>query len=213
MKSGVISAVHQDPKNKHRYHIYVDDEFAFSVHEDILVKYHLLKGTDLDEAFCREVLLAEEEHRAYILALRYLGIRPRTVQQVIHYLQEKGFPPELAQKVSRRCEQQGYLDDEAFSRQWVNERLRMKPRSPYVLRMELKQRGVANHIVDEAIGSISREEELAAARKMAAKRLKHIEGTPDAETERKLIAMLMRKGFASSVIQTLRREWREGRIQ
>jgi regulatory protein len=210
MKGGPISAVHQDKKNKYRYHIYIDDEFAFSVHEDILVKYNLLKGVEVDEAFCREVLLAEEEHKAYLLALRYLGIRPRTAQQVIKYLQEKGFTPELARDVCRRCEQQGYINDEAFCRQWVSERLRLKHRSPYVLRMELKQRGVAGDIVDEAVGSISREEELEAARILAAKRLKNVEGTPDQETERKLMAMLMRKGFSASVIQTLRREWREG---
>lgn len=209
MKSGRISAVHQDTKNKHRYHIYVEDEFAFSVHEDILVKYSLLKGTEVDETFCREVLLAEEKHKAYLLALRYLGIRPRTRQQVTKYLQEKGFPPGLSDEICKRCEQQGYINDEAFSRQWVSERLRLKPRSSYVLRMELKQRGVAGDIVEEAVGAISREEELEAARKLAAKRLRSSDGPPDPDTERKLMAMLMRKGFSSSIIQTLRREWRE----
>ncbi|MFY0542701.1 RecX family transcriptional regulator [Brevibacillus sp. H7] len=210
MKSGRISAVHQDTKNKHRYHLYVDDEFAFSVHEDILVKYNLLKGAELDEAFCREILLAEEAHKAYLLALRYLGIRPRTAQQAIKYLQEKGFSPELAQDICERCKQQGYINDEAFSKQWVQERLRLKPRSSYVLRMELKQLGVAGEIVDEAVGSISREQELEAARKLVAKRFRNSDGPPDSETERKLMAMLMRKGFSSSIIQGLRREWREG---
>lgn len=206
MKSGNITAVHQDTKNKHRYHLYVEDEFAFSVHEDILIKYSLFKGTEIDEAFCNEVLFAEEKHRAVLLALRYLGIRPRTAFQLERYLIEKGFSADLARETRGRCEQQGYINDESFSKQWVNERLRLKQRSTYVLRMELHQRGVSNEIVNEAVKDISFEDEMEAARKLVTKRLRHDTANFSAEAERKLIMMLMRKGFSNNVIQKLRRE-------
>jgi regulatory protein len=209
MKSGRITAVHRDSKNKHRYHVDIEGELAFSVHEDILVKYNLLKGSMLDEAFIKEVLLAEEENKAYLLALRYLGIRPRTSFQVKRYLLEKGIPGELADKIVQRCEHQGYVNDKAFSRQWVQERLRLKPRSAYVLRMELQQRGVDSEIADEAVRAVSREDELEAARKLVAKRLRSSNVPPDPDTERKLLVMLMRKGFSGSVLQQIRREWRQ----
>jgi regulatory protein len=209
MKSGRITAVHRDSKHKHRYHIDIEGEHAFSVHEDILVKYNLLKGSVLDESFIGEVLLAEEENKAYLLALRYLGIRPRTSFQVKKYLRDKGFPGELADKITQRCEDQGYVNDQAFSRQWVQERLRLKPRSAYVLRMELQQRGVDSGIADEAVRAVSREDELEAARRLVAKRLRTRDVPPDPDTERKLLAMLMRKGFSGSVLQQIRRELRQ----
>lgn len=209
MKTGQITGVHRDTKQKQRYHIDVEGEYAFSVHEDILVKYNLFKGTEVDEAFFREVLVAEEKHKAYLGALRYLGIRPRTQSQLHAYLLEKGFLPEVADEVCERCRKEGYIDDKAFARQWVDERLRLKPRSPYMLRIELQQRGVDKGIVDEAVRAVSREDELTAARALIEKKVRRLTGAPDAAEERKLLSMLLRKGFSHGVVQQIRGELRQ----
>lgn len=209
MKSGSITAVHQDHKNKHRYHIYVDDELAFSVHEDILVKYNLFKGTELDPAFWEEILAAEERNKAYLLALRYIGIRPRTASQLEKYLSDKGFPVETAREIARRCEQDGYIDDATFAKQWVNERMRLKAKSGLVLRMELQMRGISRDLIELAMQQISREDEVEAARKLAAKRIKRAALPLSWEEEQKLCQMLQRKGFSNAIIQQVRRELRE----
>lgn len=208
MKSGLITAVHRDIKQKQRYHIDVEGEYAITVHEDILVKYNLFKGTELDEAFCREVLIAEEKHKAYLGALRYLGIRPRTSSQLHSYLVEKGFSTQIAEEICQRCKNHGYIDDEAFAKQWVDERLRLKPRSPYMLRMELTQRGVDRAIVEDAVRGVSRQAELDAARALIEKKVRRIEGAPNPDEERKLLSMLMRKGFSHAIIQQMREELR-----
>jgi regulatory protein len=209
MTNGFITGVHQDQKQKQRYHIYVEDTFAFSVHEDILVKYNLFKGTEIDEAFYLEIVLAEEKHKAYLTALRYLGFRPRTSKQLHTYLVEKGFTTQIAEEVCQRCKEQKYLDDQAFARQWVDERLRLKPRSSYMLRMELQQRGVDRGTVDEAVSAVSREDELEAARALVEKKVRRLQGPPNPDEERRLLSMLMRKGFSQGIIQQIRGELRQ----
>ncbi|RNB59787.1 RecX family transcriptional regulator [Brevibacillus gelatini] len=211
MKGGQITAVHRDYKQKQRYHIDLDGEYAFTVHEDILIKYNLFKGTQVDEAFYGEVLVAEEKHKAYLGALKYLGLRPRTRSQLHAYLLEKGFDTRVADEICQRCEEQGYIDDEAFAKQWVEERLRLKPRSSYMLRMELAQRGVDKSIAEDAVQGISREAELEAARALVEKKARRIAGAPNRDEERKLLSMLMRKGFAHSIIQQIREELRQRR--
>jgi len=209
MPSGVITAVQQDDRNKRRYHIYINDEKAFDVHEEVLVKYRLWKGTEVDESFCHEVLQAEELNKAYLLALRYLGIRPRSAAQVERYLTSKGHVPETVSEVVRRCEQQGYLDDERFARQWVQERLRLKGKSSFVLRRELLQKGIPAAIADQAMAQITRDDELDAARKLVAKKTRNGTRQLDADGERKMMLLLMRHGFSSAVVQQMRKEWRE----
>jgi regulatory protein len=211
MKSGQITAVHQDHKQKQRYHIDIEHEYAFSVHEDILIKYNLFKGTQIDESFFHEVLVAEEKHRAYLAALRYLGMRPRTRSQVRGYLLDKGFSEQIAAEVCKRCVEQGYLDDQAYARQWVEERQRLKPRSSYMLRMELLQKGLDRETVEEAVSAVSREDELEAARALIEKKLRRLEGRVSPEEEKKLLSMLMRKGFSHSVVQQMRSELRQSR--
>lgn len=209
MKSGQITSVHRDMKQKQRYHIEINDEYAFTVHEDILVKYNLFKGTEVDEDFYHEVLVAEEKHKAYLGALRYLGIRPRTSSQLQSYLLEKGFEPKVAEEVCQRCVELGYIDDKVFAKQWVDERLRLKQRSPYMLRMELQQRGVDRSIVEDAVSGVSKEAELEAARSLIEKKARRLQGPPNPDEERKLLSMLMRKGFSHSIVQQIRGELRQ----
>lgn len=211
MESGIITAVHQDTKNKHRYHIFINNQPAFFVHEEILLRYKLFKGTEIESAFYAEIIAAEERNRAYLLALRYVGIRPRTAYQLEKYLHEKGFSPELCRETRQRCKEKGYIDDAAFARQWVQERMRLKAKSSYVLRMELLQRGIAGELIDAAIGMVSTHDELEAARRLTAKKTKHGALSIDLDEERKLCMMLQRKGFSHGIIQQIRREIRENR--
>jgi regulatory protein len=213
MSSGRITAVHQDAKNRRRYHIFIDDQFAFTVHEDILVKYHLLKGTELIKEQYAEILAEEERNQAYLLALRYLGIRPRTAAQLERYLSDKGHDADTAREIRKRCERQGYIDDESFARQWVRERMNWRARSVYALRRELQMKGVAHEITDKVLREVTRDDELNAARKLAAKRLRGSAGSIDAATERKVMMLLARNGFSSSVINQLRKEWRTGQLE
>ncbi|MGG1661335.1 RecX family transcriptional regulator [Brevibacillus sp. NRS-1366] len=209
MRCGQITSVHRDSKQKQRYHIDLEGEYAFTVHEDILVKYNLFKGTEVDEVFYLEVIVAEEKHKAFLAALRYIGIRPRTSSQLQSYLLEKGFEAQIAEEICRRCKEQGYINDEAFAKQWVDERLRLKPRSPYMLRMELQQRGVEKSIVEDAVKGVSREAELEAARALIEKKARRLQGPPTPEEERKLLSMLMRKGFSHAIVQQIRGELRQ----
>lgn len=73
MKSGKITAVHRDIKNKHRYHFYIGDELVFSVHEDILVKYQLAKGVEVDDGFVREILWLRKSTEHFCLPCAIWG--------------------------------------------------------------------------------------------------------------------------------------------
>ena len=43
----IITKVEKQKRGKHRYNIYLNEEYAFSVHEDILIKHRLNKGESL----------------------------------------------------------------------------------------------------------------------------------------------------------------------
>lgn len=213
MRSGVITAVHQCKKNKHRYEIYIEDEFAFDIHEDILVKYSLLKGTEIDLSLYSEVLLAEEKHQAFLYALRYIGIRPRSVKQVETYIMSKGYTKERAQETCRLCEEKGYLDDAAFARQWVQERFSNKPRGIYAIRYELQQKGIAKETIQAATAALNHDDEWQAALQLAVKKVKGKDLPLDPKEEQKILGFLMRKGFGQSTVMKIRYAMRDGSLQ
>lgn len=199
--TGRITSIVQDNKNRYRYHIYVDDQYAFEVHEDILVKYALHKGKELDSYQLAELLAEEERNKAYLHALRYLGIRPRTAAQLESYLKDKGYTEELAAQTRQRCQQQGYIDDKAFASQWVRERIVSKSRSLMALRMELRQKGVAEEDIQDATSQVKQSDQLEAAVRLLAKKVRNRTSPLDFEERQKLSAMLLRKGFALEIIR------------
>ena len=89
----VITKITAQVKNKSRYNIFLDhgrgEEYAFSVDEDILIKYNLKKGLELDEEYLIELIDEDEKKKCYHLSIHYLSYRMRSVEEVRTYLERR----------------------------------------------------------------------------------------------------------------------------
>lgn len=206
--SSQITRIEKESTFGQRYHIYVDGEFVLSVHEDVLVKYRLHKGMDVGEDDCQHWLLAEEQNRARQVAFKYLGFRPRTIHQVRQYLLEKEFALEQIEVVVEEMVHQGYLNDQQYARAWVQERQKLKGLGSARLRQELKQKGIADHWIDEALSYIEREEERQLAMDLAERRYSRIHEDLWPKVERKLGQYLMRRGFSADLVYPILQHFR-----
>lgn len=203
-----ITKIERQNRNRARYNIYVDDEYATSVHEDVLVRCRLSKGQVLQDKGWTELLAQEEENKARQSALKYVGYKPRTAVEVKRYLKEKGFAPEFESSVLAWLESYGYVNDRAFAKAWVEERRRVKGKGSYALRQELQQKGVDDRWIAEALDAIDSEDELQLARKWAYKRYERVKYLEWEQVERRIGSFLQRKGFQlahiTEVLQELR---------
>jgi SOS response regulatory protein OraA/RecX len=84
-------------------------------------------------------------------AARFLEARSRSVAEVRRRLVTAGYRPELVDEAVSRLVQQGYLDDDAFARAWVESRDRARPRGERALRLELIQKGIARETIDAVL--------------------------------------------------------------
>lgn len=84
-------------------------------------------------------------------AARFIEVRPRSVEEVRRRLREGGFRGDLAEAAIARLVELGILDDAAFARAWTEARDRTRPRSARALRQELRSRGVAHEVVEQAL--------------------------------------------------------------
>ncbi|MDQ0337332.1 regulatory protein [Caldalkalibacillus uzonensis] len=198
-----ITKVIQHSRNPHRYHIYVNDEYAFSVHEDVVVDKRLLKGKAVDEAELEAIVKEEEKKKIERAGLRYLSYRPRTQSEMRVYLQQKGFDQALIEEVIVKWVGEGYLNDEAFAVQWIEERLSTKHKGRYLLRQELKEKGIDEQVIRSALSRIDHRAEQEACLKLAQKRMKRYEGLEPTKRKHKLFAYLSQRGYPLHVIETV----------
>lgn len=195
-----ITKIEQGKRHPERFNIFLDGEFALSVHEDVLVKCRLHKGQTVHEDDWRGVLKEEEEAKAKQLALKYVAYKPRTEQEIVRYLREKGFSNAIVATVIAWLTQYRYLDDRAYAKAWVGERRRTKGASRELLRMELRQKGIAEQTIDEALADLSATEEADLAREWAFKRYARVRHLDWQTVQRRIGSFLARKGYSYSDI-------------
>jgi regulatory protein len=71
--------------------VYLDDGTSFSLHIELLVKYGLTEGSEVDVQQVRKWFEEDGVKYAYNAALRYLGFRSRSRKEIEDYLKRKGF--------------------------------------------------------------------------------------------------------------------------
>lgn len=143
------------------------------------------------------------------IAFRKLAASARTRHELDAALQKKNVPDEVAATVLDRLEEVGLVDDEAFAQSWVESRQQRRHLSRSALRRELSSKGVDRDHVDAALATVDVEDELAAARALAAKKAASTAGLDPVVRHRRLVGVLARRGFGSGVIATVLGELRD----
>ena len=142
-------------------------------------------------------------------AATFLAPRPRSISETKRRLSRLGFPQPLVDQVVERFAEIGYLDDEAFSRAWVESRDRARPRGESALRRELAQKGVARQVVDEILGERldaagDGDPNLAAATALLERKRAALARESDERKRRqKAYALLARSGFDPETCRTV----------
>jgi len=118
----------------------------------------------------------------------------------------RGVPEGAAAAVLDRFEDVGLIDDDAFAAAWVTTRHAGRGLGRRALEGELRRRGVDEQTVREAVSTITAEDEEIAARALAERRLRTMQGLPPQTQLRRLVAMLARKGFGHGLALSTARE-------
>nr|WP_114499224.1 RecX family transcriptional regulator [Fontibacillus phaseoli] len=179
--------------------------YSLEVHEDVMIKYRMIKGAIFTKSELEEIVLADERQQAYADALHYLGRKPRTAFEITMRLGEKGWSEEAAADVVLRLTAEGLVDDAAYAQEWAGQRVRGRGKGKLWVRHELRQKGVSKPLIEEALQTVSEDDEFESAMEFASKKWRSTSGEP-ADRKRKTGAFLMRRGFSGSLVSRVIRE-------
>jgi regulatory protein len=201
-----ITAIQVQKKNPNRVNICLDDEFAFGLSR--IVAAWLSVGQVLNDE--KIVALQTEDARevAYQKAMRFLGYRARSVQEVRDNLQKHEIPEHVIEEVLKRFQETNLLNDQEFAQAWVENRNTFRPRSRRALAMELRHKGLDDEVVQNVLDN--NVDENALALEAARKYLRKVQKLEWPDFRQKLGSFLGRRGFSYGVIApVLRQVWSE----
>lgn len=143
---------------------------------------------------------ADPDSVARAIVLRQLTGSAKSRQQLAGKLAERDVPDEVALRVLDRFEELRLIDDGAFAEAWVSSRTRTRGLSRSALRRELREKGIADELADEALEQVSVDDELEMARKLVEKKARSMPvGLDRDKGVRRLVAMLGRKGYGPGI--------------
>ncbi len=200
--AGTITALEPQTHDDDRTSVFLDGEFAFGVHDDIVVKHGLRVGTSLSLEEQRKIEREDQYVRAKQRALDYLAYKPRTEEEVRRKLRKEDVPEAVVEDVVARLYELNYLDDESYAQDYVRNRFASKKYGPIRIRRELVERGVDRHVAEDAVADLFDDEDpVAAAREHAEKRWARLADEEDPRRRKqKLYRYLRRRGFTSDTI-------------
>ncbi|MFI5866226.1 recombination regulator RecX [Streptomyces sp. NPDC051546] len=135
------------------------------------------------------------EEQARAICLRLLTGMPRTRRQLADALAKRDIPEEVSEQVLSRFEEVGLIDDAAFAGAWVESRHRGRGLARRALAQELRTKGVAPTLVQEALEQLDSDQEEETARELVERKLRATRGLERDKRIRRLAGMLARKGY------------------
>lgn len=210
-----VTRITKQQKNSHRYSVYVDEKYSFSLDEFQLAASGIVIGKDYTTKQIEDFATESQFGKMYERVLNYVLIRPRSRIEVKQYLERTFLYPkpklyldksgqtkvkkrivnqaetnELIERALERLDDKGYLNDRDFTRRWLDSRSLNKPMSQRALRQELIKKGISEQIIATELQNVSSSDEDNLQKLINKKRR-----LTRYQDDKKLIAYLMRQGF------------------
>lgn len=201
-----ITSITAQQKNRDRVNVMVDGAYRFSLDLFQIADLGIRVGKEYDDGELTALETESQFGKLYARTLEYCLMRPHSAKEVRDYLYRKTRPTKLRSKqtgefydksgvsqemtgrVFDRLVEKGYIDDEKFTRYWVENRSLTKGASKRKLTAELRSKGVEQSIIERFLAESDRSDNEEIMKIIAKKRSRY----PDDE---KLMQYLARQGF------------------
>jgi len=143
----------------------------------------------------------ENRSNAFNYSLKYLSYRARSVKEVYEYLVRKNFVEDTINSVLKKLIDLKFLNDEEFAKSWIESRQKYKGRSKFILKNELRLKGLSDDVIKPLLKEA--QDDLETARILFDKKKRILGNIPTEEFKKKMAGFLQRKGFSWEIISKL----------
>lgn len=194
----------QAQKAKGRYNIFVNDEYAFAVDDNILVNYRLMKGMALTKEEIEELREKGEMSKAYQAALNYLNFKMRTEKEVRDYLKKKEY--QSVDSVIEKLKSHRFINDREYAISFVRTNFILKHDGPRKIEQALYKKGINKNDILEGLEEYKMDQQKENALALAEKTLNRQRNKSSREVIQKVKEQLMLNGFSSDIISEVMEE-------
>jgi len=199
--AGTITALKVQKRNRNRVNVYLDERYSFSLVAHLAVP--LRRGQFLSDEEIARLKDEDEVHQVYERATKLIAHRPRSEAEVRGRMERQGTAPHLVNKVIEKLTTVGLINDVEFAQLWIENREAFRPRSRQMLRYELRQKGLDERVIDQALEQFDEEE---SAHRLALQQGQRLSRLDWPTFRQKLTGYLARRGYPYEMARSAVRE-------
>lgn len=160
-----------------KYKIYLENGNEMILYEDIILKNNLLFTKEIDDEL-KDKLMSQNNYMASLTkAINYISVRMRSKREVEDYLNKHEISKKDVNKIIKKLEKDGYINDSSFAISYVNDQLLLTNYGPYKIKNNLIKLGVPTEIINDNINKINKDIVKERINKIIAKQLKIKKGS------------------------------------
>ncbi len=181
-----------------------DGEFVAVDYRTVL-DYGLRKYDDLDDDKKLKLISDSEFVKAKDSSFRILAKRQHSGYELRNKLLKKGYTKETIDRTLQAMQTGNYLNDEQFTKAYIDERLKRKKIGINKLKAELFKRGIARNIIEHNLSGIDSELSYENALSLAHRKTELLikKGTEPNKIKQKVFAFLSSRGYDFETIMKI----------
>ena len=139
-------------KNKNKYVVTIDNtDYTFS--ENIIVKYRLVKGKEIDNQTLKSAISENDYDSLYLKAERYAINYRKSEKEIVRYLRNKECDNQTIQKIVSKLRSLKLIDDSSLVIDLANSLVK-KYNGKKMIEAKLKEKGINDELIDMALDNI-----------------------------------------------------------
>jgi len=135
------------------------------------------------------------KYSAIEYALFLLKLRDRSSGEIAQKMKKKGFSEKEISNTLKKLLENKFLDDERFARNYIKQKILIRPQGKYLSRQKLKEKFIEESDIEKILNEISDLEEINSAQEVAQKWLRLHKNVPNEKLRNKLGMHLAHRGF------------------
>ena len=192
----VITQIAENHRTPTRRRIFLDGRPAFNCGLNVVARFRLRVGMELDQAAVDQILQGEVRQECVDAALHLISRRLHSRSELFRKLTRGRFEAGMVDAVLDDLARQGYVDDQKFAQakaQAAAQRRHLGRRGAFA---DLMKSGVKRDVAESALDEVyDRNDTLAIARRLAEKAAPRLRKLDPQVARRRLAGMLGRRGF------------------
>lgn len=136
------------------YRVLLDNGEIIDIYEDVILANNLLYKSEIDQSLLDKINIENNYQLAYNISVKYIMVRLRSINEIKVYLTKKGYSKDVIDKVIEKLIKNKLLDDEVFTKAYINDKLNFTNVGKYKLINELTTKmKVDNSVVHNVLES------------------------------------------------------------